>query len=32
MAFIGSFIGAAIAALLYNALAPRIGGIKLQLK
>ena len=32
MAFIGSFILAAIIALLYNALAPRVGGIKLQLK
>jgi hypothetical protein len=32
MAFIGTFIGAAIIALLYNVLAPRIGGIKLQLK
>jgi Transmembrane domain of unknown function (DUF3566) len=32
MAFIGTFIGAAIAAILYNVLAPRVGGIKLQLK
>ena len=32
MAFIGTFIGAAIAAILYNVLAPRVGGIKLALK
>jgi len=32
MAFIFTFIGAAIVALLYNVLAPRIGGIKLKLE
>jgi hypothetical protein len=32
MAFILTFIGAAIVAIIYNFLAPRIGGIKLQLK
>jgi hypothetical protein len=32
MAFIGTFILAAIVAVLYNVLAPRVGGIKLQLK
>jgi hypothetical protein len=32
MAFIGTFIATAIAVLLYNYLAPRIGGIKLELE
>jgi len=32
MAFIGTFILAAIVAILYNVLAPRVGGVKLQLK
>ena len=32
LAFILTFIGAAIVAIIYNFLAPRIGGIKLQLK
>ena len=32
MAFIGTFIVTAIAVLLYNFLAPRIGGIKLELE
>ena len=32
MAFVGTFIGAMIVALLYNFLAPRIGGIKLELE
>lgn len=32
MAFIGTFILAAIIALLYNALAPRVGGIKLEIE
>jgi Transmembrane domain of unknown function (DUF3566) len=32
MAFIMTFIGAAIVAILYNVLAPRIGGIKLGIK
>jgi hypothetical protein len=31
-AFIGSFIFAAIIAILYNVLAPRIGGIKLEIE
>ena len=31
-AFIGTFILTAIVALLYNFLAPRIGGIKLELE
>ena len=32
MAFIMTFIGAAIVALLYNVLVPRIGGIKLEIE
>ena len=32
MTFIGTFIVAAIIALLYNFLAPRVGGIKLKLE
>jgi hypothetical protein len=32
MTFIGTFIVTAIAVLLYNYLAPRIGGIKLELE
>jgi hypothetical protein len=32
MTFFLTFIGAAIVALLYNYLAPRIGGIKLELE
>ncbi len=32
MTFIGTFIATAIAVLLYNYLAPRIGGIKLELE
>jgi hypothetical protein len=32
MAFIMTFIGAAIIAILYNVLAPRVGGIKLEIK
>ncbi|AXV37793.1 MAG: hypothetical protein KO217_04895 [Methanobacteriaceae archaeon] len=32
MAFIGGFIMYAIVALVYNLLAPRIGGIKLELE
>ncbi|MDO8869571.1 MAG: DUF3566 domain-containing protein [Methanobacteriaceae archaeon] len=31
-AFIMTFIGAAIVALLYNALAPHVGGIKLEIE
>ena len=30
LAFIGTFIGLAVAAIIYNFLAPRIGGIKLK--
>lgn len=32
MAFIMTFIGAAIVALLYNFLAPRMGGIQLEIE
>jgi len=32
MGFVGGFIQGAIIAVLYNFLAPRIGGIKLQFK
>jgi hypothetical protein len=32
MVFIGMFIATAIAAIIYNALAPRMGGIQLELE